>query len=94
MLMQQGDVPVAGAGYKLGLVGLSHMILSTVDSPSITSLPIPRCRVLDDWLECWGDLVLSVWGNDRPAVAMSVVPVQVDGSIPLSVSCVKMGEDS
>ena len=83
---------MVSAGDYLGLVRFGNMIFSTVDPSPIASFPLPSG--LDDGLKCWRDLVLSVRGDDRSAVAMPVVPVQVDCSIPFPVSCVKMGEDS
>ena len=75
----------------LGLVRFGHVILSTVNPPPIAPLPLPAG--LDNGLEGGGDLVLSVRGDDRSAVAMSVVPLQIDSSVPFPVSCVKMGKD-
>ena len=92
LLMKQGNVSVVRAWDHLGLVRFGHMILSTVYPPPIASLPLPGG--LDDRLEGGGDLVLSVGGDDRSAVAMPVIPLQIDSSVPFPVSCIKMGEHS
>ena len=92
LLMKQGNVPVVRAWDHLGLVRFGHMILSTVYPPPISSLPLPGG--LDDGLEGGGDLVLSVGGDDRSAVGMSVIPLKIYSSVPFPVSCIKMGEYS